>query len=128
MAAVASRDDVKSCSKGRIAPMSNRRLSRAGAARASASGGTLALLCLLQAGAGHAQASATANAKSDAQTAADAKEAAAEARDEILVVAHRQKGAVAADVRPETTLNSTAIRALGAADLEEVFEDIAPEI
>ncbi|PXA86861.1 hypothetical protein DMC47_33360 [Nostoc sp. 3335mG] len=57
----------------------------------------------------------------------DAAEAAEEANDAILVTAHRQHGAVATDLPPEVTLNSAAIGALGAADLNEVFEDLAPE-
>ncbi len=113
--------------------MSSRRLIRAVAtARASSSGAViaLALIGLFDAGSGHARASATATAapKADAESSADAKETAEEANDDILIVAHRQKGAIASDVKPETMLNSTAIRALGAADLEEVFEDLAPEI
>jgi hypothetical protein len=127
-----TRDD-ESCSKGRISRMSSRRLIRAGAAArlsSSSGGAALALICLLNAGTSHAQTAATAGAgtKTDRESAADAKEAAEEEQDEILVTAHRQKGAVATDIKPETTLNSTAIRALGAADLDEVFEAIAPEI
>ncbi|HEY0185336.1 MAG TPA: hypothetical protein VGC09_21250, partial [Rhodopila sp.] len=57
----------------------------------------------------------------------DAAEAAEAAKDEILVTAHRQHGAVATDIPPEVSLNSAAIGALGAADLNEVFEDLAPE-
>src|SRR5689334_17575767 len=57
----------------------------------------------------------------------DAAEAAEEAKDAILVTAHQQHGAVATDLPPEVTLNSAAIGALGAADLNEVFEDLAPE-
>ncbi len=41
---------------------------------------------------------------------------------------HRQYGAVATEVPPEATLNSQTIGALGAADLNEVFEDLTPEI
>ena len=57
----------------------------------------------------------------------DAAEANEEAKDAILVTAHQQHGAVATDLPPEVTLNSAAIGALGAADLNEVFEDLAPE-
>ncbi|WBO21391.1 TonB-dependent receptor [Sphingomonas abietis] len=60
-------------------------------------------------------------------TTQDAAEAKASAQDEILVTAHRQHGAVATDIPPQVTLNSAAIGALGAADLHEVFEDLAPE-
>jgi hypothetical protein len=110
--------------------MNNRRLNPAVAtARASSTAIAAALAVLLHPGAVHAQAAApAASAHGDDESAADAREAAEEARDEILVVAHRQKGAVASDIPPETTLNSTAVRALGAADLEEVLEDLAPEI
>src|SRR5579862_2393584 len=113
--------------------MSSRRLNRAAAAArlsSSALATALVLIGLLHAGTGHAQASAPAAAapKTDSESAADAREAAEEEQDEILVTAHRQKGAVATDIKPETTLNSTAIRALGAADLDEVFDAIAPEI
>jgi len=57
----------------------------------------------------------------------DAAEADEAAKDAILVTAHLQHGAVATDLPPEVTLNSAAIGALGAADLNEVFEDLAPE-
>ena len=113
--------------------MSSRRpIMAVAAARASASAGvlSLALASLLHAAPALAQngTTITAAAPNEAESAADAKEAAEEAQDEILVVANRQKGAVATTIKPETTLNSTAIRALGAADLTEVFEDLAPEI
>lgn len=61
-------------------------------------------------------------------TAADAAEAAQERQDEILVTGRRQHGAVATAIPPEASINSTAIRALGAADLQEVLTDLAPEI
>jgi hypothetical protein len=63
----------------------------------------------------------------DKFSAMDAAEAAAAAKDEILVTAHRQHGAVATDIPPEVSLNASAIGALGAADLNEVFEDLGPE-
>ena len=75
------------------------------------------LVCSLRAAPAHAQ-----------DPAADAAESAQERQDEILVTARRQHGAVATDIPPETSLNSTAIRALGAADLQEVLTDLAPEI
>lgn len=84
------------------------------------------LLCFLCAATGQAQ-NAPLPAK-DSVAAADAAEDAAEAKDQILVVGHRQFGAVATAIPPEVVLNSTAIRALGAADLDEVFRDLAPEI
>ncbi len=43
------------------------------------------------------------------------------------MTAHRQYGAVATDVPAEAMLNSQTIGALGAADLNEVFEDLALE-
>jgi hypothetical protein len=57
----------------------------------------------------------------------DAAEASEAAKDEILVTGHQQHGAVATDIPPEVSLSSAAIGALGAADLNEVFEDLAPE-
>ena len=88
--------------------------------------GAALILGFLCAGTGQAQ---TAPAPSkDSVAAADAAEEAAEAKDQILVVGHRQFGAVATEIPPEVILNSTAIRALGAADLDEVFRDLAPEI
>jgi hypothetical protein len=78
----------------------------------------------LYAAAIHAQ---TAAPPSGSFATMDAAEAAEEAKDTILVTAHRQHGAVATDLPPEVTLNSAAIGALGAADLNEVFEDLAPE-
>jgi len=62
-----------------------------------------------------------------AAAAADAAEA-ADAAQEIDVEGRRQYGAVTTDVAPEATLNAATITALGAADLEEVFQDLAPEI
>jgi len=119
---------------------------------AGARGAALVLLCGLHAGAAQAQGAAppqnlpapdastpatapavapdatAPTAHKNTLSAADAAEAAAAAKDEILVTAHRQRGAVATDVPPETTINATAIHALGAADLDEVFADLAPEI
>jgi hypothetical protein len=57
----------------------------------------------------------------------DAAESAESAKDEILVISHRQHGAVDTDVPPQVSLDSAAIGALGAADLNEVFQDLAPE-
>lgn len=68
-----------------------------------------------------------ASGKPGSFAAMDAKEAAEAAKDEILVTGHRQHGAVATDIPPEVSLNSAAIGALGAADLSEVFADLAPE-
>jgi iron complex outermembrane receptor protein len=101
-------------------------------ARASWGGAGTALILIgcLDAAVGQAQETAPsppAPAKSSI-AAADAAEAVKEAQDEILVTGHRQYGAVATDIAPEVSLNSTAIKALGAADLNEVFRDIAPEI
>ncbi len=64
---------------------------------------------------------------SDSFSKADATEAAEAAKDEILVTAHQQHGAVATDIPPQVTINSAAISALGAADLQEVFDLFAPE-
>ncbi len=99
-------------------------------ARSGGRGAALLLLCGLSAGTGHAQDAAPAAGapQKNSLSAADAAEAAEEAKDEILVTGHQQHGAVATDIPPETSLNATAIHALGAADLEEVFEDLAPEI
>jgi hypothetical protein len=70
---------------------------------------------------------ATSGAQGQNFSAMDAAEAAEAAKDEILVTANRQHGAVATDIPPEVSINSAAIGALGAADLNEVFEDFAPE-
>jgi hypothetical protein len=103
-----------------------------GTARTSPAGygAALFLICSLYTGAAHAQDSAPADTAAQNSTAAkaDAAEATEAAKDEILVVAHKQHGAVATDLPPEATLNSATIGSLGAADLEEVFEDLAPEI
>jgi hypothetical protein len=48
-------------------------------------------------------------------------------QNEILVTANRTRS-VTTDVPPEVSLNSTVIQALGAADLSEVFRELAPEI
>lgn len=93
-------------------------------------GAALLLIGSLYAGPGWAQ-NAPSTAKpspGNSQSAADRAEEEEEHLDDILVTAHRQHGAIASDVPPEVKLNSTAIRALGAADLEEVLEDLAPEI
>lgn len=63
-----------------------------------------------------------------ADAKAEAAEAAEAAQDEILVTAHRQHGAVATDIPPEVSFNATVIQSLGAADLQEVFAELAPEI
>jgi hypothetical protein len=63
-----------------------------------------------------------------AAEAEDAAQAADEAQDPIVVTGQRQRGAVATEVPPEASISSAAIRALGAADLDEVFQDLAPEI
>ncbi|HEY0271032.1 MAG TPA: hypothetical protein VGC10_08600, partial [Sphingomonas sp.] len=81
-------------------------------------GAALILICGLAAGTGHAQ---TAVAPNNSDAKADAIESAEDARDQILVVAHQQHGAVATEIPPEVTLGAPAIRALGAADLKEVF-------
>ncbi|WP_454884095.1 hypothetical protein [Sphingomonas oryzagri] len=70
---------------------------------------------------------APAGPSADSFSKADATEAAEAAKDEILVTAHQQHGAVATDIPPQVTINSAAISALGAADLNEVFELFAPE-
>ncbi len=100
-------------------------------ARASKRGAGAALLALgcLYAGTSRAQnapAVPAAPAK-DSLAAADAAEAASAARDDILVTARRH-GAVATKIPPEVSINATAIQALGAADLDEVLRDLAPEI
>ncbi len=99
-------------------------------ARWGGCGAALLLASGLQSGAGHAQTAAAAPvaAKPDPVAAAEAAEAAEDAQDQILVTAHRQRGAVATDIPPEVSITSRAIKALGAVDLREVFEDIAPEI
>jgi hypothetical protein len=93
-------------------------------------GAALFLVCSLYVGTAHAEDSAVASGSAPKAAAekADAAEAVDEAKDEILVTGQRQYGAVATQVRPEATLNSQTIGALGAADLNEVFEDLAPEI
>lgn len=48
--------------------------------------------------------------------------------DEITVTGRVQRGAVASEVPPTVTLNGATIRALGAANLDEVFEQLSPEI
>ncbi len=48
-------------------------------------------------------------------------------QNEIVVTGNRARS-VATDVPPEVSLNSTVIQALGAADLGEVFRELAPEI
>ena len=70
---------------------------------------------------------AAVSSKSSAD-AEDAAQAADDAQDAIVVTGQSQRGAVATTVPPEVSINATAIRALGAADLDEVFEDLAPEI
>jgi iron complex outermembrane receptor protein len=67
------------------------------------------------------------SAPSHGLAAMDAAEAAEAAKDEIVVTGQQQHGAVATDVSPEVKLNAATISALGAADLNEVFEDLAPE-
>lgn len=64
----------------------------------------------------------------DPFAAADSAEAKEAAQDDILVTGHRQHGAVATQVTPEASINSAAIMALGATDLNEVFETLGPEI
>ena len=114
--------------------MKSERQDRLAAAARAARGGAgtaLLLLCCLYPAIGQAQdavAPVAAEPKKDNIAAADAAEAAGEAQDEILVTGHRQKGAVQTEIKPEVTLNSTAIKALGAADLTEVFRDLAPEL
>jgi len=109
-----------------------RKKGRRGATAACAVGlrhGTaLALICWLSVAAQARAAPPSGPPAKMSADAADTAEAAEEARDEILVTAQKQHGAVATDVPPEVNLTSTAIRALGAADLQEVFEDLAPEI
>ncbi|UAK25821.1 porin family protein [Sphingomonas nostoxanthinifaciens] len=74
------------------------------------------------------EAEAAKPASSTAPPSADATEAATAAQDEILVTGHVQRGAVATNVPPEVSLNSAVIQSLGAADLTEVFRELAPEI
>ena len=98
------------------------RLSSSICGAAIAAGGLLATAAYAQ------SAPPTAPARSGNGFAAmDAAEDAAAAKDEILVTAHRQHGAVATDIPPEVSINARAIGALGAADLNEVFEDLGPE-
>lgn len=94
-------------------------------------GAALLLACGVAPGAVRAQTPAPVApdaVKPNAASKAEAAEATEDAQDEILVTAHRQRGALKTDVPPEVSISSTAIRALGAADLDEVFELIAPEI
>lgn len=91
-------------------------------------GAALFLACGLTAGAAQAEATQAAGTPKSVTAKADAAEAIEAAKDQILVEAHRQYGAVATAVPAEATLNAQAIGALGAADLSEVFEDLAPEI
>lgn len=90
----------------------------------------LSLALGLYAGAAHAQAVApvTPAAKPDSAEAEDAAQAAEESQNAIVVTGQRLRGAVATEVPPEVSIGAPAIRALGAADLDEVFEDLAPEI
>ena len=90
----------------------------------------LAFLLAGVAGAGRlgAQTTPPISAGSSTKADADAAEAAEAAKDTILVTAHKQHGAVATDIPPQVTINSAAISALGAADLNEVFEVLAPEL
>ncbi len=104
---------------------------RAKKARASTGAGSTALVLLfgLWASAVYAQAVATpAPAPPKSADAEDAAQAAEEAQAPIVVTGQRLRGAVATDVPPEVSIGAPAIRALGAADLDEVFEDLAPEI
>ena len=96
----------------------------------SGRGAVLFLVCSLYAGTTHAEdnAAAVGGTPKSVTAKADAAEAIEEAKDQILVTGHRQYGAVATEVPPEAILNSRTIGALGAADLDEVFEDLAPEI
>ena len=100
--------------------------------RASPGGRSAALLLAvgLYAGAAHAQTVVPAPAaqSKDSVNAEDAAQAAEDAQNAIVVTGQRQRGSVATEVPPEASIGATAIRALGAADLDEVFEDLSPEI
>lgn len=81
----------------------------------------------LSATTGLAQTAATATATpSHSLATMDAAESDEAAKDDILVISHRQHGAAQTDIAPQVTLDAAAIGALGAADLNEVFEDLAP--
>jgi len=112
--------------------MQDERQNAAAAARLASAGRSAAVLLILGLGAGtaHAQAAAAAPPVSakDSADAEDAAQAAEEAQNAIVVTGQRLRGAVATTVPAEASISATAIRALGAADLEEVFEDLAPEI
>lgn len=97
-------------------------------------GAALFLLCSLSTGAAHAQDAAptpappSSGTQGSTETSAEAAEAAEEAQDQIVVTGRPQRGAVVTDVPAEVSLGAAAIRALGAADLKEVFDELAPEI
>ena len=108
-----------------------RRYSARALARISTRGRTaaaLVALCGVYVGPAHAQAAAPALSAKSSEAAEAAADAAEDAKDAIVVTGQPKRGAVATEVPPETTLNATAIHALGAADLDEVFTDLAPEI
>jgi iron complex outermembrane receptor protein len=90
----------------------------------------LLLVASLYAGTAYAQTVAAAPV-APPKSSADAEDAAADADDAqsaIVVTGQRQRGSVATEVPAEASISATAIRALGAADLDEVFQDLAPEI
>jgi iron complex outermembrane receptor protein len=88
---------------------------------------SILVIASLLAGVSHAQApTPTLNGASAKSPVAD--DLNDDPQDEIVVKGSRQRGSVATDIPAEVTLGATAIRALGAADLKEVFDDLSPEI
>jgi len=97
--------------------------------RALSGGRSAAFLLAVGLYAGTAQAQAVAVApKVSSADSADADDAADDANNAIVVTGQRQRGSVATEVPAEVSIGPAAIRALGAADLDEVFQDLAPEI
>lgn len=100
--------------------------------RASSGGRSTALFLAasLYAGSAQAQTVATPPAAAPSKESLDAQDAAQDAEDAnpIVVTGQRQRGSVATEVPAEASIGPAAIRALGAADLDEVFQDLAPEI
>ena len=101
------------------------------ASRRLAHHGSLALALLLALAPHHVraqQAAAPAKQAEPAQTKSTTGEDDDAAEDEIVVTGQPMRGAAITKVPPVVTINATTIRALGAFDLREVFQAIAPEI
>ena len=97
--------------------------SRSGAVRSS-----LFLIALAGAGVMPLRSVAAAPPRGGPPPAEDASSATTSAPEEIVVTGHSQRGTVRTDVPPEVSLNTAVIQSLGAADLTEVFRELAPEI